>query len=463
MGANLGLLVKPETLKETQDGKGVSGCWAFGVSAMQGWRPSMEDAHIALPDFDTARQLGLFGVFDGHGGAAVARIVAERFPGMLRDLPAFQAGKYSEALYEAFLLLDAFLDSPDGRREVARVNAECSPAAPTLEEYDDETLERLVKTGDIDPNELGLPGLLGEEGEEEELQSDEELCLDEGEEEEEDDESVEANNAWVNGEGPDGMGCTAVVALVCGGKSPELIVANAGDSRCVLARGKRALGMSRDHKPTLKVERRRIKKAGGFVNNEGRVDGNLNLSRALGDFAYKKDTNLKATEQKISCEAEIRSKSLTPADRYVVLGCDGIFEKMTNQALVDFLLPQLLRRTRRHPPLSTVCSAFLDENVAKNPSKEQGLGCDNMTLMVVDLFADGSRVVGHGVQKSNPRKKGLALMPFGGPRRETFGILQSIRKDKLRRKRSPGLRRLQVLTHWRLNLLSNAATSVNGR
>lgn len=418
----------------------------------------MEDAHLALPDFDAARQLGLFGVFDGHGGAAVARIAAERLPGTLRGLPKFEEGKYSEALYEAFLLLDAFLDSPDGRREVARVSAECSPAAPTLEEYDDDSLEKLVKKGDINLKELGVQGLVGEEGEEEELECDDELCLDEGEEEEEDDESAEGNNAWANGEGPDGMGCTAIVALVCGGKSPELIVANAGDSRCVLARGKRALSMSRDHKPTNKGELRRIKKAGGFVTDEGRVDGNLNLSRAFGDFAYKKDKNLKATEQKISCEAEMRSKSLTSADRYVVLGCDGIFEKMTNQALLDFLLPRLSRRTARNPALSTVCSTFLDENIAKNPSKEQGLGCDNMTLMVVDLFADGSMVAGHGAQKAIPRKKGPALMPFGGLRRDRFGIRQSIGKKKLHRKRSPGLRRLQVLNLW-----SNAATSVSGR
>ncbi|CAK0898395.1 unnamed protein product, partial [Prorocentrum cordatum] len=55
--------------------------------------------------------------------------------------------------------------------------------------------------------------------------------------------------------------------------------------------------------------------AGGFVTSEGRVDGNLNLSRALGDFAYKKDPKLKQTEQKISCEAEMRTRALTAADR----------------------------------------------------------------------------------------------------------------------------------------------------
>ena len=34
--------------------------------------------------------------------------------------------------------------------------------------------------------------------------------------------------------------------------------------------------------------------AGGYVSADGRVDGNLNLSRSLGDFAYKKDKTRKA-------------------------------------------------------------------------------------------------------------------------------------------------------------------------
>jgi serine/threonine protein phosphatase PrpC len=49
--------------------------------------------------------------------------------------------------------------------------------------------------------------------------------------------------------------------------------------------------MSKDHKPDDPLEKSRITEAGGFVT-EGRVNGNLNLSRALGDLEYKKDTGL---------------------------------------------------------------------------------------------------------------------------------------------------------------------------
>lgn len=54
--------------------------------------------------------------------------------------------------------------------------------------------------------------------------------------------------------------------------------------------------MSVDHKPLNDTEKKRIENAGGFVTPEGRVNGNLNLSRAIGDFEYKKNSQLKVHE-----------------------------------------------------------------------------------------------------------------------------------------------------------------------
>lgn len=79
-------------------------------------------------------------------------------------------------------------------------------------------------------------------------------------------------------------GCTAVVALLNG---RDLYVANAGDSRCVVCRNGKAIDMSLDHKPEDEEESARIINAGGRVTLDGRVNGGLNLSRAIGDHAYK--------------------------------------------------------------------------------------------------------------------------------------------------------------------------------
>lgn len=65
-------------------------------------------------------------------------------------------------------------------------------------------------------------------------------------------------------------------------------VANAGDSRAYIYSGKKVVELSKDHKPDDELERKRIEGAGGFVL-EGRVNGNLNLSRAIGDLEYKKN------------------------------------------------------------------------------------------------------------------------------------------------------------------------------
>lgn len=74
-------------------------------------------------------------------------------------------------------------------------------------------------------------------------------------------------------------GCTAVVALL---RDRELVVANAGDSRCVLCHEGKAVDLSIDHKPEDEEEKQRIEAAGGKVTGDGRVNGGLNLSRAIG-------------------------------------------------------------------------------------------------------------------------------------------------------------------------------------
>jgi protein phosphatase 1G len=55
------------------------------------------------------------------------------------------------------------------------------------------------------------------------------------------------------------------------------------------------LEMSYDHKPDHEKEKNRVKNAGGFIS-DGRINGNLNLSRAMGDLEYKRNTDLKVDE-----------------------------------------------------------------------------------------------------------------------------------------------------------------------
>lgn len=45
---------------------------------MQGWRNTMEDAHIHSTDIDGSG-VSVFGIFDGHGGEEVAKFVEKYF------------------------------------------------------------------------------------------------------------------------------------------------------------------------------------------------------------------------------------------------------------------------------------------------------------------------------------------------------------------------------------------------
>jgi len=83
-------------------------------------------------------------------------------------------------------------------------------------------------------------------------------------------------------------GCTANVIVI---KDKIIYCANAGDTRCCLSNNGKLVKMSKDHKPDNEIERQRITDAGGFIS-DGRVNANLNLSRALGDLEYKKNNNL---------------------------------------------------------------------------------------------------------------------------------------------------------------------------
>lgn len=128
-------------------------------------------------------------------------------------------------------------------------------------------------------------------------------------------------------------GCTATVVLVT---KTEIYCANAGDSRTVLSKGGQAKDMSEDHKPDNNEELRRIMNAGGFVE-EGRVNGMLALSRALGDFEYKSNKVLEPKQQVVSAFPEVRIEPIMSDTQFLLLACDGIWDVKTSQEAITFV------------------------------------------------------------------------------------------------------------------------------
>eukprot|EP00931_Biecheleriopsis_adriatica_P030143 TRINITY_DN17789_c0_g1_i1.p1 TRINITY_DN17789_c0_g1~~TRINITY_DN17789_c0_g1_i1.p1 ORF type:complete len:363 (-),score=77.90 TRINITY_DN17789_c0_g1_i1:40-1128(-) len=189
--------------------------------------------------------------------------------------------------------------------------------------------------------------------------------------------------------GADRVGCATIVCLV---QAEHIIVANAGDCRAVLARESMAVPLSEDHKPNLPSERERIQKAGGSVERQQvgpivqyRVNGNLNLSRSIGDLDYKKNPHLLPSEQLISCTPDVVSYSRKDGDDFIVIACDGVWERMGNQDIVDFVAARLPKHLEDQRPLSWIMEELLDQCFSPNLQATDGLGGDNMTAMLVLL------------------------------------------------------------------------------
>lgn len=112
MGAYLAV---PVTAKERFEGSGsIPGLSiAYGGAAMQGWRRTMEDAHLAEVGFggqgETPGGSAMFGVFDGHGGAEVALFCQRYMAAELAKLESFGGDAVEEALVDVFHRMDDML------------------------------------------------------------------------------------------------------------------------------------------------------------------------------------------------------------------------------------------------------------------------------------------------------------------------------------------------------------------
>ncbi|XP_071797998.1 protein phosphatase 1L-like [Asterias amurensis] len=130
-------------------------------------------------------------------------------------------------------------------------------------------------------------------------------------------------------------GTTALVALLSG---DELTVANVGDSRGVMCDQEgRTIPLSFDHKPQLPQERKRIKKAGGFITFNGvwRVAGILATSRAIGDYPLK-------DRKFVVADPDIQTFDLAEVKpQFLILASDGLWDAFSNEEAVMYVKERL--------------------------------------------------------------------------------------------------------------------------
>uniref|UniRef100_A0A0E0H2S6 protein-serine/threonine phosphatase n=1 Tax=Oryza nivara TaxID=4536 RepID=A0A0E0H2S6_ORYNI len=296
----------PDITKSTHSGGNT--VLAYASSAMQGYRSTMEDAHATIENLDAPTNTSFFGVYDGHGGSAVARMDE-----MLRNQAA------SKELTE-------YGSGNEYWRTAGRSWLRCAPCVQ----------------GPV-------------------------YC------------------------GPLAEGCTACVVLI---RNTQIVVGNAGDARCVISRNGQAIALSNDHKPNFPEETQRIVAAGGsvsFSRGSHRVNNGIAVSRAIGiaymfvggDLSYKNNKKLRPEQQLLTCSPEIRADQLTDDTEFLVIACDGVWDVLANQAVVDFVRLHLNNGVE----LSVICESLLQEAITRDPPST-----DNMSVILVRfLHPEGNR------------------------------------------------------------------------
>ncbi|KAM2205509.1 hypothetical protein ACFX1S_024992 [Malus domestica] len=320
----------------------------WGSVSICGRRPEMEDAFAAVPRFInipikmlvgsqvyngmsqslTHLTSHFFGIYDGHGGPQVANYCSERLHLALAE----ELGGIKD-------------DSGDGIM-VETQQVQWEKAFTNCFQRVDDEIGGKVSRGIIESN-------------------------------------ADASEASFEPVAPETVGSTAVVALV---SSSHIIVANCGDSRAVLCRGKQAMPLSVDHKPNREDEYERIEASGGKVIqwNGHRVFGVLAMSRSIGDRYLK---------PWIIPEPEVTVVPRARDDECLILASDGLWDVITNEEACEVARRRILlwhkkngvtpvaERGKGVDPAAGEAAAYLSTLALQKGSK------DNISVVVVDLKA----------------------------------------------------------------------------
>ena len=185
-------------------------------------------------------------------------------------------------------------------------------------------------------------------------------------------------------------GTTACVALL---RENKLVLANAGDSRAVLATRKVAdssqprqyvaKDLTTDQNPDLPEEQLRIENMGGYVSPppepglSARVwldmdctQIGLAMARSIGDHAVK--------EVGVIAEPVVTFHDVAPADEFVIFATDGVWEFVSSQEAVEIVAENLDKGATK------ACQALIEAAAAKWHD-EEGDYRDDITALVVRL------------------------------------------------------------------------------
>lgn len=72
-----------------------------------------------------------------------------------------------------------------------------------------------------------------------------------------------------------------------------------------------------------------------------RVNGDLGVSRGMGDYLYKRTTSLPISEQQVTPLPDVSVVGRLQTDLFVVIACDGVWDVISNENCGSFFIQQL--------------------------------------------------------------------------------------------------------------------------
>lgn len=268
----------------------------YCVTSMYGCRENMEDFHLAC----RLGECALFGVFDGHGGTSAAKFAATHMPRLIESQFAWKS--YCDSLQNDQI--------------------SCS------------SRKKLLTKAIMDAF----------------LQLDRELLVFRIGQEQQLEDSGKVDRTVKD------AGSTANIVLVT---EKWLVCGNLGDTRALALSENTFEALSKDHKPDDNREKMRIIRSGGCVLNN-RVCGDLAVSRSFGDFRFKdvaatmQGQAAKQNEQQVSPLPDVRFYPWCDVN-YLLLGCDGVFEVLSDHEVVKSVRKGLASSKHRGENLEIPC------------------------------------------------------------------------------------------------------------
>ncbi|KAK2992756.1 hypothetical protein RJ640_023269 [Escallonia rubra] len=158
-----------------------------------------------------------------------------------------------------------------------------------------------------------------------------------------------------------------------------LLISHVGDSSAVLSRSGKAEVLTDSHRPygRTKVslqEIKRINEAGGWIVN-GRICGDISVSRAFGDMRFKtKKNEINFSGDLVTASPDVFQVSLGSDAEFVLLASDGLWDYMNSSDAINFARNQL----RKHGNVQMACEALAQAALDRRSQ-------DNVTIVIADL------------------------------------------------------------------------------